>query len=250
VSKLKQKFFSLFLVLFLLIGLCLPAFASGSPNTKPNIPLLENGIFFVDTTGKIPVSILNQANQKASELNAKGYQIGGWFFNDTPGKLEPITTEFGNYNGIGFGGHDNGVAISVAIDRIGLNGKKPAIFIATGEGIGGLLNDAKVGRIRREVFDVTKTNNPADWQQGFLNTMDAVTGELNGENKYEDAIGIWWNSLLLAIQILIIIVIILVLLYFSSNSSNSSNGGDSDSTNSSWPSGGGGSFSGGGNGDD
>jgi uncharacterized membrane protein YgcG len=246
VNKLKQKLFTLFLALFLLIGLCLPAFASGSPTTKPSFPLLENGIFFVDTTGKIPVSILNQANQKAKELNAKGYQIGGWFFNDTPGDLEPITTEFGNYNGIGFAGHDNGVAVSIAIDRVGLNGKKPAIFIATGEGIGGLLNDAKVGRIRREVFDVSKTSNPADWQQGFLNTMDAVTGELNGENKYEDPLAIWWNSLPLFGQIVIIIIVIILLLLVLSNSSSD---GESDSTGSSWTSGGGGSFGGGGNGD-
>jgi hypothetical protein len=279
-EKLFKQIFSFILGIMLVFSSGLPALANGTSVSNPNIPDLVNGTFFLDTTGTIPQSILDQANQKAREINSKGYQIGGWFFNDTPSTMEQMTTQFGNHNRLGFAGNDNGIAISIAVDRKGKDGKSPAIFIATGKGMGGLLNDAKVGRIKREVFDVTKTGKIEDWQQGFLITIEALTGELNGENKYELVMGTGdWIIIAFFVGFLLLMILVLIL-GLSNKDSNSGGGGSgkttsksksstyssgsswsdssssswgssdsSSSSDSSWDSGGGGSFDGGGSGD-
>lgn len=222
-----------------------PALAS-STTTLPYIYLDRP---FVDTTHSVDTSFIRQVEQKAQEITDKGYQFGGFIYEESTQDRWEVAADFGNKNGIGFGSKDNGIALVIALQEKGKNGLKPAQYMAVGKGIEGLLPDTKVTRIFEQVYTPT-LKETGDWNQATLDVLDAVIGELDGENAYADPFELWYEGLSPTGKFIFWVVVIILLILFLIAAANSEGGGGSYSSGGSSGGGsfGGGSFGGGGGG--
>jgi uncharacterized membrane protein YgcG len=202
-----KRFISLLFSILMCFGFSFPAFAV--ENTS--IPYLSDSVYFVDTTGTVPQDVINEANKKAKIYDEKGIQIVGWFINDSPLALRQLSTDFGNVNKIGDNNHQKGVVITVAIDRAGVDGRKPSLFIGTGKGLKYKLTNTKTDQIKTEVFDISKAESQISWYQGFLNTIDRIGGELTEKIESKPISStesnLIYGSLLLIISILFLMFI-------------------------------------------
>jgi len=187
----------------------------------------------------------------AAEINdielATGIEIAIVTVESTEGQGRVLYANYiGDQNGVGKADLDNGIVVLWSLD----NEKGGAI--ATGRGIGDVLNDAKVSRLGREsrpYFD------EGDYYQGFHLILVGISQELNAsgtttekesfETTYAALPG-WTKVLLWILGIIVLLVII------AGASSGSSGGGSSGFAggyvggSGGWSGGGGGGFSGGG----
>lgn len=249
--KLKNRVLLLGLLLLVTAVACATTSPAGSPTQDPPIPSVTTDTgWWIDTTGTVSPETLRILNEESEALNREGFQLAGVFFSDSLSEGIDIATEFGNKNGIGDGEKDNGLAIAVFLDKAGGDGNKPAISVAVGKGLEGLLNDAKVGRFLDETFVPLRTE--GNWEQGLVDYVQKTHRYLQDPNAAEfsasttqettDASTLYW----------ILVIIILILLFDwiflggAITSGLASVSTSSDSSDSSSGLGGGGGFGGGG----
>jgi len=132
--------------IFLIVFLFLLAFPANSfAQTISNLPTLQK--YVNDYAGILSTSDTASINSLAAQIESNStVQVGVLIINSTqPYAIQDYSLQVFRANGIGQKQNDNGVLIVVAVaDR--------QYFIATGYGVEGLLNDAKVGDIGRNCF--------------------------------------------------------------------------------------------------
>ena len=221
---------ALLLLVFLLAGCASVGFdAAGSELNDPTIPrLTENTGWWIDTTGTINKNYIQQLNQISKEIKNSGFQLGGVFFKNCASDPSQVATKFGNANGIGSAEKDNGIAITVFLEKKGKDGYIPYIFVATGKGLEGTLNDAKVGRFLDDYFYPLRKADK--WQHGLLELTQALKRYLQDPNAAEfkeirnsDKFPVWAIILLVILGILFLIFIIAM--FVDTGSSSYSGGG-------------------------
>jgi uncharacterized protein len=171
-----MKMFRLFMLICLVVLLaaaCDGANTTGSALSDPVIPkLTESTGWWIDTTGKMSPETRRILNQESEAINHEGYQLGGVIWSNSQSDGIELATKFGNENKLGSAGKDNGLAIAVFIDKSGKNGEKPAISVAVGSGLEGLLNDAKVGRFLDQTF--VPARKEGKWEEGLVQFVQLV----------------------------------------------------------------------------
>ncbi len=188
---------------------CAPGLTqTGSDITDPVIPRLTTSTgWWIDTTGRVSPETLAALNAEAEAINQMGFQLGGAIFLDSVSDGIQIATEFGNVNGLGSAEKDNGIAIVLFLDKEGLDGNAPAIDVAIGSGLEGLLNDAKVGRFLDEKFVPARTD--GDWETGLVAFVQHLRAYLDNPeaSEFQDPpIGWSWLWILLLLLVLFILL--------------------------------------------
>lgn len=156
----------LFLLLTLSLMACEATISTGTSQDPPIPHITRQDRGWVDPTGRVNASTLEALRQQSDAFEAEGFQLAGVFFSDVVSDPSKIAADFGNENGIGSANKDNGLVILVLLDRQGTDGNKPYIFVATGKGLEGLLNDAKVTRFRESYFNPLRGQ--GQWEQGLI----------------------------------------------------------------------------------
>lgn len=158
----------LFLVLSLIVCMVVGFLSTNqSQDQDPPIPhITRQDRGWIDPTGRVKASTLEALRHESDIVESEGFQMAGVFFSDVVSDPSKIAADFGNENGIGSANKDNGLVILVLLDRQGTDGNKPYIFVATGKGLEGLLNDAKVTRFREAYFNPLRSQ--GQWEQGLV----------------------------------------------------------------------------------
>lgn len=229
----------------------------GSPLADPVIPRITTDTrWFVDTTGRVSEATLQTLHGEAVQMNQEGFQVAGAFFSDSLSDGMEIATKFGNENGIGDAGKDNGIAIVVFLDKAGGDGNKPSISVAIGSGLESLLNDGKVGRFLDQTF--VSARSEGRWEEGLVEFVllvhDYLKDPLADEFREPPADYTWLLYVLIGLIVFLAIdgvflkwaisLTVLEILDTASSSSGSNRSGSRSSGGGSR--GGGGGFSGGG----
>jgi len=227
----------------------------GTAFSDPPMPRLTTDTgWVVDPVDGLSEQTEQVLEELARQIDAKpeGYQVGVAVFNNAASNSVELATKFGNHNQLGSAENDDGVAIVVLLQVEGVEGYKPAIGVAIGSGLEGVLNDAKVGRMLDRTFVPARAE--GQWERGLIEFVQAVDlalkgqdGELYAEPPFD------WVKLLLIIGAVLILSLILFLWGGGSSGGRYSGGGSGGgysgggwSSSSSGSSFGGGSFGGGG----
>jgi uncharacterized protein len=170
-----RKFWKFLLPLVLLLPLLLTAFGSESAQTKaglsaedppiPHITIADRG--WVDTTGSVSQTLLNQLRDKSDEIIKGGNQLAGVFLHDTASEPALYGTNVFNVNGIGSKQTNNGILIMVLLDRAGTDGTKPYLQIITGSGTERYFTDTQTADFREQYFNPYRAR--GQWQDGLVN---------------------------------------------------------------------------------
>lgn len=248
----KSTLLGLLIVVLILVA-CAPS-TGGTAFSDPVMPgLTADTGWVVDPANGMSPEAEAALERLATQIDGKpeGYQLGVAVFNNAASDSVELATKFGNHNQLGSAENDNGIAVVILLDVQGGDGNKPAVGVAIGSGLEGVLNDSKVGRILDRTFVPARAE--GQWERGLVEFVQAVDlvltgqdGELYSEPPFD------WVKLLLIIAAVIVLAIILAALDGGSSSGggrytgggSSNNGGWSSSSGSSF--GGGGGFSGGG----
>ena len=228
---------------FVLVMLAACTAPSGTALADPVLPTLTDDTgWWVDTTSKLSPEVERELEKLSNEISKSGFQLGGAIFNNSISESLDLATKFGNQSKLGSAAKDNGIAIVVLLDKAGGSGEKPAIGVAIGSGLEGLLNDAKVGRFLDKTY--VPARKEGNWEKGLVEFVSLIRQYIADPDAAEFADApqeITWGQILLWIIVILLLLVASVILGPSSGSSGSggySGGGRSF--------GGGGGFSGGG----
>lgn len=167
---MKWRIWSALIGVFLLLTLSLmvseAAESTGTAQDPPIPHITRQDRGWIDPTDRVNASTLEALRHESDVFESEGFQLAGVFFSDVASDPSKIAADFGNENGIGSANKDNGLVILVLLDRQGTDGNKPYIFVATGKGLEGLLNDAKVTRFREAYFNPLRAQ--GQWEQGLV----------------------------------------------------------------------------------
>jgi uncharacterized protein len=171
----KLKLGKFLMPLVLLLPLLLTACGSQSGQTLaglsaadppiPHITIADRG--WVDTTGSIYETLLQQLRDKSDEILNGGNQLAGVFLHDTASDPALYGTNVFNVNGIGSKQTNNGILIMVLLDRAGTDGTKPYLQIITGSGTERYFTDTQTADFREQYFNPYRAR--GQWQDGLVN---------------------------------------------------------------------------------
>jgi uncharacterized protein len=170
-----RKFGKFLFPLFLLLALLLTACGSQSGQTPsglstddpsiPHITIADRG--WVDTTGSVSETLLQQLRDKSDEILKGGNQLAGVFLHDTASDPALYGTNVFNVNGIGSKQTNNGILIMVLLDRAGTDGTRPYLQIITGSGTERYFTDTQTADFREQDFNPYRAR--GQWQDGLVN---------------------------------------------------------------------------------
>jgi uncharacterized protein len=241
----KSTLLGLLIVVLILVA-CAPS-TGGTAFSDPVMPgLTADTGWVVDPANGMSPEAEAALERLATQIDGKpeGYQLGVAVFNNAASDSVELATKFGNHNQLGSAENDNGIAVVILLDVQGGDGNKPAVGVAIGSGLEGVLNDSKVGRMLDKTFVPARAE--GQWERGLVEFVQAVDLVLTGQDGelYSEPPFSWWSFLL---PIIIVLLIVLVLYFLQGGSSGgSSSGGGWSSSSSSSSSFGGGSIGGGG----
>jgi uncharacterized membrane protein YgcG len=164
-GRIWSALIGVFLLLTLSLMACETTISTGASQDPPIPHITRQDRGWVDPTGRVNASTLETLRQQSDVFESESFQLAGVFFSDVVSDPSKIAADFGNENGIGSANKDNGLVILVLLDRQGTDGTRPYIFVATGKGLEGLLNDAKVTRFREAYFNPLRAQ--GQWEQGL-----------------------------------------------------------------------------------
>lgn len=173
----------LFLLLPLLVTACgnqsgqKPAGLSADDPPIPHITIAERG--WVDTTGSVSETLLQQLRDKSDEILHGGNQLAGVFLNDTASDPALYGTNVFNVNGIGSKQTNNGILIMVLLDRAGTDGTKPYLQIITGSGTERYFTDTQTADFREQYFNPYRAR--GQWQDGLVNLTAQIAAFLQSD---------------------------------------------------------------------
>ena len=180
----KLKFGKFLIPLLLLLPLILTAFSSESTQLParlstedppiPHITIADRG--WVDTTGSVPETLLNQLRDKSDEILNGGNQLAGVFFHDTASDPALYATNVFNVNGIGSKRTNNGILIMVLLDRAGTDGNKPYLQLITGSGTERYFTDTQTADFREQYFNPYRAR--GQWQYVLVNLTAQIAAFL------------------------------------------------------------------------
>jgi uncharacterized membrane protein YgcG len=178
------KFWKFLIPLLLLLPLLLAAFGSESSQTPaglstedppiPHITIADRG--WVDTTGSVSETLLNQLRDKSDEILNGGNQLAGVFLHDTASDPALYGTNVFNVNGIGSKRTNNGILILVLLDRAGTDGTKPYLQMITGSGTERYFTDTQTADFREQYFNPYRAR--GQWQDGLVNLTAKIAAFL------------------------------------------------------------------------
>lgn len=170
--------------LFLLLALMLTACGSASGQTPtglspddpliPHITIADRG--WVDTTGSVSETLLNQLRDTSDQILKGGNQLAGVFLHDTVSDPALYGTTVFNVNGIGSKQTNNGIVILVLLDRAGTDGTKPYLQIITGSGTERYFTDTQTADFREQYFNPYRAR--GQWQDGLVNVTTKIAAFL------------------------------------------------------------------------
>jgi uncharacterized protein len=243
------------LLLGLPILLVLAACAGSGMHDPPIPTITQADRGWVDTTGKVDKTTLEELRSTSDAIEAqgqrqgKGYQIAGVFFNNIASEPSTFASDVYNYNGIGSRERDNGILIMVLLDKAGGDGKKPYIFVTPGHGLEGDLPDSKITDFREKYFNLQRAQ--GRWQTGLID-LDSHLGQyLHDPSAHQPKESAWPIGVIILVVVVCVVagVFILMFLPFFASRGGSSGGSYRSSRGgfSGWSSSdGGGSYGGGG----
>ncbi|PIZ46327.1 hypothetical protein COY32_03480 [candidate division WWE3 bacterium CG_4_10_14_0_2_um_filter_41_14] len=241
---MKEKW--LFILILILLAACTSP--AGTALSDPVLPLLTNQTgWWVDTTSTLSPSTQAELEKLSQKVEISGFQLGGAIFNNSLSEPLDLATQFGNTNQLGSAEKDNGVAIVVILDKAGGSGDKPAIGVAVGSGLEGLLNDAKVGRFLDKTF--VPARSAGEWDKGLVEFVSLVQRYLADpeSEEFRDPPSQEISGWTLLGYLLLLILVLFLLAWLGGGETGDTSGSSSwSSSSSSGGSGGGGGFSGGG----
>ena len=178
------KFGKFLIPLLLLFPLLLTAFGSESGQTPaglsagdppiPHITIADRG--WVDTTGSVSETLLQQLRDKSDAILNGGNQLAGVFLHDTASDPALYGTNVFNVNGIGSKQTNNGILIMVLLDRAGTDGTKPYLQIITGSGTERYFTDTQTADFREQYFNPYRAR--GQWQDGLVNLTAQIAAFL------------------------------------------------------------------------
>jgi len=233
----------------------------GAQNSDPSIPKLTTDTgWWIDTTGRVPADTMTALKAESDSMKKDGFQVAGVIFATSGSSELEMATKFGNADGVGSKGKDNGVAIAIFLDKKNSSGVGPTIGVAVGSGLEGLLNDAKVGRFLDQTFvPLRKDGKWGDGTVAFLKILHKYLLTPTAD-EFKDAAPPPINATTILIVVVLVVVYLSVdgfifkfeitmsILDILASSSGGTGGGGftGSSGGGGGPIGGGGSFTGGG----
>lgn len=180
----KRKFGKFLIPLLLLLPLILTACGSSSGQASaglsaedppiPHITIADRG--WVDTTGSVSETLLQQLRDTSDEILNGGNQLAGVFLHDTVSDPALYGTTVFNVNGIGSKQTNNGIVILVLLDRAGTDGTKPYLQIVTGSGTERYFTDTQTADFREQYFNPYRAR--GQWQEGLVNLTAKIAAFL------------------------------------------------------------------------